>query len=204
MIEYENYPLFATPVAKTTIKLNSDDVLKMRMYQLECNHQGFEASVSDNIISDLGLSDLESQFKTILKDFKTNNIGLPESIDITITTSWLINAIPGTSSEIHFHENSYMSGVLAVDCIEDYPIQFKRHNYSAGQIPVVFEHINPAQEMNFVPISTGELMLFPSTLLHGTTINTTQTIPLFLVFNSFITGTIGTGRGRLNINVVPQ
>lgn len=203
MIEYKHFPLFATPVAKTNINLDPNDVLRMRMYHLDTNHQGFEVSGSDSIISDLGLSSLEYQFNEVLKDYKTNVIGLPESIDVVITTSWLINSVPGTKSEIHFHENSFLSGVLALDCIDDYPIQFKRRNYASGLISVIFEHIDPALETNAVPISSGELMLFPSTLLHGTEVNTTQSIPLFLVFNTFISGSIGSGRGRLNINVVP-
>lgn len=201
MIDYKHYPLFATPVVKTSIKLNHDDILNMRMHQLNSNHQGFEVSGSDSIISELNLNYLEDQFRNVLKDYKSSVLGLPDTIDVVITTSWLINSVPGTRSEIHFHENSFLSGVLAVDCVPNYPIQFKRHNYSSGLISVVFEHIDPSREMTYVPISAGELMIFPSTLLHGTEINTTQTIPLFLVFNTFITGSIGSGRGRLNINV---
>ena len=108
-----------------------------------------------------------------------------------ITQSWLNYTEPGQSHHKHAHPNSVISGVLYINADQNTDkIFFFRQ---------IFEQIKPAiRETNVfnseswnAPVKTGQVVLFPSHLLHMVETKEGDNTRVSLAFNTFLKGVIG-------------
>jgi uncharacterized protein (TIGR02466 family) len=112
---------------------------------------------------------------------------------IVITNSWIARSQPGEKHHNHEHPNSIVSGVLYVKADEGAGDLKLIHNGPIyDRMEFNYEHNNynfmNSKSWSF-PIRTGDIVLFPSSITHGVTQNSTERI--ILGFNSFVSGVFG-------------
>lgn len=120
-----------------------------------------------------------------------NSIYAPkENVKLRITQSWLNYSKPGEWHHKHSHANSFVSGVLYMKAAKNSDrIYFHKNSYS--QITLPTENFNLYNSDSWwLPVETGSLMLFPSSLTHSVEpVQGEERISL--AFNTFPVGYIG-------------
>lgn len=120
-----------------------------------------------------------------------NSIYAPkENVKLRITQSWLNYSKSGEWHHKHSHANSFVSGVLYMKAAKNSDrIYFHKNSYS--QITLPTENFNLYNSDSWwLPVETGNLMLFPSSLTHSVEpVQGEERISL--AFNTFPVGYIG-------------
>ena len=126
-----------------------------------------------------------------MNEFSTTVLGINENeAACKITQSWLNVYEPSAFNPIHQHVNSIISGVFYINCLElpnneTDGICFHRHHlFQDIGLPAT----NPTEFSSKgcrIPVVTGDLILFPSSLNHSVELNeTTNQTRISLAFNS--------------------
>ena len=121
----------------------------------------------------------------VLKVFSTNH-------QFVITQSWVTKNLRSNSQEIHTHPGSVVSGVFYIKCPQNSgDIEFNRGK-SVFEIQVNEKCQNSwISDRYTYPSKTGNLLLFPSNLLHSVRSNESEEERYSLAFNSFPTLPVG-------------
>lgn len=123
-------------------------------------------------------------------DFYVNNI-LECSNKLRITQSWANITDTGKKHHEHRHPNSIVSGVFYFQINKTLPpIEFRNKNNETYSFTIK-KHNNFNAETFLLPLETGELILFPSTLYHGVPENESTIPRISLAFNTFETESLG-------------
>ena len=126
-----------------------------------------------------------------------------DSLDIQITQSWCNLAPASTFHHLHKHDNSIFSGVFYIKVNMNDKIIFHRPP-SANQIvwPVTEENIFNCKTW-WIPVTTGDLLIFDSSLYHEVPRLTSEypDMRISLSFNTFFTGKIGTVINKTLLNI---
>ena len=140
--------------------------------------------------------------------FYLKNIFCADSgINISVTQSWLNVTKKGETHHKHHHPNSFLSGVfyIAADEKTDRICFFRGRPITPMNIDVTPKNFNPFNSAEFIlPIHTGHMLIFPSTLEHFVPRVDTDSTRISLSFNSMVTGTLGSSdlKTRLEIRGV--
>tara|TARA_R100000030_G_C3206760_1_gene112287 strand:- start:43 stop:669 length:627 start_codon:yes stop_codon:yes gene_type:complete len=126
--------------------------------------------------------------------------------DFQIVTSWLTKTEKGQTSQMHCHKNSFYSGVLYFDTIENVaPIEFydlsvNSRSWSINDVPL--EEINAlnAESWQLSP-GKNDLIFFPSHLYHRIKNHQSDQTRYSLAFNIIPVGIIGKSDSQVNFNV---
>jgi len=105
--------------------------------------------------------------------------------------SWTNKNPQGAKHHQHIHPNSIISGVFYFSTTESSPIQFhKADSWGLKLDSKKWNNFNG--ESIYVPISSGELVLFPSSTRHSVPKNESTAVRYSLSFNTFTeTGELG-------------
>jgi len=123
-------------------------------------------------------------------NFYVNEI-LECSNKLKITQSWANITDKGKKHHEHRHPNSIVSGVFYFQINKSLPpIEFRNKNNELYSFSIK-KHNNFNAETFLLPLETGELILFPSTLYHGVPENVSTTPRISLAFNTFETESLG-------------
>ena len=162
-------------------------------------NKGNSISKNAQVLNDGRLSDLKKWFELCINDYFKNIISSEEDITPFITTSWLNFTKKGESHHEHVHPNSIISSVFYIDTDETDKIQF--HSGEAYHAQIVFS-VNDKDYNTFnskswwLPVQTGKLLLFPSSLRHSVPSVTSDKTRVSLSFNVFVRGVLGSERDR--------
>lgn len=116
-----------------------------------------------------------------------------QDVSLRITQSWLNYTKPGEFHHKHVHSNSFVSGVLYLKAAKERDrIYFYREGYQHIRLPT--DNFNVYNSPSWwLPVETGNLMLFPSSLMHSVeTVQDDERISL--AFNTFPVGYVGLER----------
>tara|TARA_R110000751_G_scaffold190403_1_gene296214 strand:- start:701 stop:1318 length:618 start_codon:yes stop_codon:yes gene_type:complete len=193
----EAHKVFSTPVLQT--KPCSFTQEELNIVQKEKNNLmdnfGKNFSTRDTYVFkklpkmyDFCNATLQHYVKDILK--------VNPKIDFYITQSW-INYNPKESfHHAHFHPNSLLSGVLAIQNDSNIPLMLDRPHATKifDNLLAIYDY-SELNEFNSPKMSfslpTGSLILFPSKIFHDVPKNDTSEDRITLAFNTFIRGDIG-------------
>jgi uncharacterized protein (TIGR02466 family) len=188
--------LFSVPLYVTNIdrklsyaELNGLSENYKNLYRNTSNWTSLDSNVLDD--TDLvGLKDfIQQHLETYLKEI----ISPKDPIEIYITQSWVNVNNQGDSHHQHTHPNSILSGVFYIDVEEKDGIIFldSKPNYfsidtdNPSYLNSAIYHLN---------VFSGDLVIFPSTLIHYVEKTISSKSRISLSFNTFIRGTIGNAR----------
>ena len=148
-------------------------------------------TTNNNILDELELKNIK---KFILENlnFYLRKVISPISKDneLYLTESWITKTNKNEHHHTHSHANSVISGVLYLKTINNDSITL----YSPHRPRIDISRDNKTKDYNNleVLVRKGDLVLFPSTLMHSVKTNVTDDERVSLAFNSFIKGTIST------------
>ena len=135
------------------------------------------------------LSSIRAFIEAKLHKFVTEIMASTDKL--VITQSWLNKNKKGESHHEHVHPNSMVSGVWYPQIHEQLPpIQFRsRHQRDVTLQTEKYNTFNSATFM--LPMTRGELILFPSNLQHSVPVNNSEEERISLSFNSWPKGNMG-------------
>ena len=114
-----------------------------------------------------------------------------DNVSPYITQSWVNWTKSGEEHHKHSHSNSIISGVLYINAHEEYDrITFIKDFLEPLKIESDEYHLFNSTSWSF-PVKTGDIILFPSRLIHMVEPKIGDNLRTSLSFNTFIKGTLG-------------
>tara|TARA_R110002096_G_scaffold434702_1_gene657575 strand:- start:601 stop:1221 length:621 start_codon:yes stop_codon:yes gene_type:complete len=157
-------------------------------------------SINHNVLDDERLVGLKSFIEDSLKVYISETICPSPDMTYYITNSWINITQGGQHHQVHSHQNSIVSGTFYVDVENDKDkITFTQE---ATQNPLMSDMMihdidirTPYNCLEWdVPIQTGQLLFFPSSVRHGVPPREDRTTDrISLSFNTFVKGLVSKG-----------
>jgi len=209
MSNVEILGLFPSPVYRTQIdkKLTEKELSVIsNCAKDKHSNQGNNTSKDSYILNNSVFSDLKKEFKKHINDYFDKIICPHSNQSITpyITQSWLNWTKTEEYHHRHSHANSLVSGVYYIDVdSEKDKINFYKHfNHEHISLEVKEGHHNEFNSTSWwLPIKTGELLLFPSSLEHGVDLVKSEKTRISLAFNVFIKGVLGSNEKKTELEI---
>ena len=132
-----------------------------------------------------------------VKKYERDVCGFKSSLSFKLTESWYKETVPGDDHLDHNHPNSMLSGVVYLNVpkgnthheglnlihVENRGV-FKHHDFRYDYTPTKYNQIS-----TFIPVETGDIVLFPSYLYHFVSRNESENESRRIIsFNTFIQG----------------
>ena len=196
-------PLFSSAVmvcsTKYALSAGEEDYIRNVEYG---DNSGNLKSSSDRILEQPELASLQDFVQKQINSYTQSLLKLDSSIDLYITQSWLNKAGKDQYHPLHNHPNSVLSGVLFLSGGGKLPpIRFPRFS-PLFPLELNFSELNDfnATCRWFEPVY-GQLILFPSSLLHDVAPNKTDSTRITLSFNTFVRGEIGNASALTSLTI---
>mgnify|MGYP003143907616 FL=1 len=185
------HALFATPVYVTELnrKLTSKETNFKKIKQIK-NYGNYKSNDS-YILNTKQFSNIKKELDIAIKDYFNKIISPKNKITPYITQSWLNYTNTNEHHHKHNHPNSLVSGILYLNANEKFDkVEFYRDDYNMIKPEIKnFNFFN--SESWWLPVKTGQIMLFPSSLSHSVSIKKGTNNRVSLAFNVFIKGGVG-------------
>ena len=178
-------------VDKLDFKLNK----KQLKYAKTCERKQntFNLSSSNSYVLDLDMfKNLKKKIEEKVAHYLLGVDSAPHDINFFITQSWFNYTKEKQSHHEHEHPNSYLSGAYYIDADKKLDsIMFINKRYT-GQISLPATKYNDYNSKSYkLPVSTGDIVLFPSSATHKVDTKKGKNERLSLAFNVFIKGDLG-------------
>ena len=176
--------LFPTTLYSAEYKSNMEEEKKF-VNNLEYikNGVGNKKSKDTYILNRPELNKINTFIKGHLKNFLENGIKVKN--DLIVTQSWVNKNEPGTGHSTHLHPNSIVSGTFCLRQNSTMPPTQYYNRY----IPLIKVQMESQNSMNAehisVPMVPGDLILFPSDIMHSVSVNVSNETRYSLSFNTF-------------------
>ena len=185
------HALFATPVYVTELnrKLTSKETNFKKIKQIK-NYGNYRSNDS-YILNTKQFSNIKKELDIAIKDYFNKIISPKNKITPYITQSWLNYTDTNEHHHKHNHPNSLVSGILYLNANEKFDkVEFYKDDYNMIKPEIKnFNFFN--SESWWLPVKTGQIMLFPSSLSHSVLIKKGTNTRVSLAFNVFIKGGVG-------------
>ena len=184
---------FSVPLIKTSLPevLKNIDLRYVKNIKKR-NSSGYlniNCSQSDQVLDDPKLSELKDAISNEIDMAARGALGLKGQNSLKISCSWTNYAEKGKGHTKHIHRNSVISGVFFIDVEKSVPwIKFD------NPLPSWYgewerEFYNPINGFGYdLPVSNGDLVFFPSWLVHYVPVNTTNHTRITLSFDTILKG----------------
>ena len=198
-------PIFPTPLYYSNI---SREFTKKELSFIEKekdnyvrNHGGNSHTRNVEIFKKSALKDLKQDCDFFIKDYFEKIVDTNNNIVPYITQSWLNYTNKHEYHHKHNHWNSYISGVLYVNCAEgNDTIMFYRDRYETIHMQPKNYNLFNSEDWT-VKVNPGDILLFPSSLSHMVPRNTSDNLRISLSFNVWVKGKIGDGISLTELNL---
>ena len=196
-------PLFATPIIKINMsrwftESEMDCIANIPMYKEEKdmgNHRSEDFYLFDNTFAE-ELQEIKKFCEYELKRYLVEIEGVDIDLaGLKISQCWLNKTGPDEYHHKHSHPNSYLSGVLYINCLPQDFIIFENRlegMYNNTKFPKK-EMTEWNTNATAIDIEKGDLVIFPSWVPHYVNRNETKDIDrISLSFNTIPTGKMKT------------
>jgi uncharacterized protein (TIGR02466 family) len=189
--------IFPTPIYISKIdreltkkELSFIDKSKLEIY----NNEGNTTSNNNYILNNKEFKTLKEELDLKVQDYFNKIICPANNITPYITQSWLNYTETNQYHHKHAHPNSLISGVFYINCDEENDkIKFFNDNYKTIK-PEIKEWNIWNSETWWFSVKTGDIILFPSSLVHMVETKQGDNTRISLAFNVFIKGTVGNNK----------
>ena len=194
--------LFPTPVAffKFGRDLTKDELDFIKDQEHYAN-EGNATSKDRKILKNKELTELREFIEdSMLEYFKS--IHAPKfDVSLYMTQSWANYTQKGQFHHKHSHTNSLVSGVFYPQANKKVDkIYFYKEGYERIKIPAV--EFNPYNsESWWFEVGSGDLILFPSHLMHMVQTKEDDNTRISIAFNTFVKGYIGSEENLTGLNL---
>ena len=175
----------------TKKELGTINKYKKKAYK---NH-GNLTSLDKYVLENKALEDLKKDLNKEVINYFNEVVCTSNSIIPYITQSWINYTEVNQFHHLHSHGNSYVSGVFYIAANQEVDtIKFDKRSSSEIILEVLKYNIFNAKGW-IRPVQTGDVLLFPSSLLHQVEPKKGMNTRISLSFNVFIKGKIGNNKG---------
>jgi uncharacterized protein (TIGR02466 family) len=188
------FPLFPIPIyiSKLNRELTEEEFLFINKNKLDVyKNEGNTTSNDNYILNQKIFNSLKEDLYLKVQYYFKNILLYTDSAVPFITQSWLNYTEKNQYHHKHKHFNSLMSGVFYINCNEKFDkIKFFNNNYQTINPEVKEYNIWNSDSWSF-PVKTGDIILFPSSLMHMVETKKGDNTRISLAFNTFIKGNLG-------------
>ena len=158
--------------------------------QVRRRNQANEVSSSKDVLASKAMTSIRSFIDKSIQEY-IDEIHCPRGgVKFKITQSWFSYTEVGKYHHKHAHPNSFLSGVFYPKTNPDDKIHFFRDDYRQIRLaPSKFNVYN--SESWWMSVTTGQLIIFPSSLTHMVEKVKGPDTRISLSFNSFPIGYLG-------------
>jgi uncharacterized protein (TIGR02466 family) len=187
--------LFPTPLLSTEehYSITKEELEFIEKHsELTYENAGNTTSLNKKILDEPEMRKISDFIKSAINYYTQNIITVEDDVEFYITTSWLNYTKPNQFHHKHAHANSIISGVFYINADKDVDkiLFFKDNEYQRIQLPV--KQLNSFNScIWWVPVETGKLILFDSSLHHMVEKTKSSKTRVSLAFNVFCKGNIG-------------
>ena len=162
----------------------------------------FYLSKSGTLLENKGLTNLKNFFIQKAKEYTQDILQIKDKL--YMTQSWSTVHKTDAFHPPHDHPNTFLTSVYYVQC-EDGAIFFELKRSSICEAfnfqYTIDKHNVYNSQVWRMPITTGDIVLFPGQLFHGTPPNKLKQPRIILGANFFIKGVLGTGEEKSIIKI---
>jgi len=192
------HELFPEPVYFSRLErvLTKKELRTINKYKEKAykNH-GNLTSLDKYVLENKALEDLKKDLNKEVINYFNEVVCTSNSIIPYITQSWINHTEVNQFHHLHSHGNSYVSGVFYIAANQEVDtIRFDKR--SSSEIILEVLKYNIFNSNGWIrPVQTGDVLLFPSSLLHQVEPKKGMNTRISLSFNVFIKGKIGNNKG---------
>ena len=188
--------LFGVPIYNENVDFRLDISTYNNLEYRRVEDNGY---ITDNHkILDLDIfSDLKNTIQNQIDIYARQVLHIKDDVKFEITSSWINKHLPGDWTQGHDHVNSLISGIYYIDSPQNGgDLVFHKDRSYVNLFPRImsfeFTHWEPwnCEAWRIIP-QTGDIVLFPSTLIHSVTKNKSNKQRFSLAFNVFPRGHLG-------------
>ena len=191
------HSIFPTPVylskldrKLTSLELKFVDKNKKDFYK----NEGNITTNNNYILNEKPFSNIKKELDLKVQDYFQKVISSTDATTPYITQSWLNYTEKNQYHHKHAHPNSLVSGVFYINCHEEHDkIKFFNDNYKTIKLEVKDWNLFNSESWWF-SVKTGDIILFPSSLVHMVETKEGDNTRISLAFNVFIKGTVGNNK----------
>jgi uncharacterized protein (TIGR02466 family) len=186
------FQLFPVPVAmedlgRSYTQKELDHVLNLPTHR----NKGNKTSDNNRVLNEHPLKHIRKDIEEKLNRFFQELYKPSPDTRLVITQSWVNFTTQGGYHHLHSHPNSFVSGVLYIQAdSESDVISFSRPGVEQFHVGSVTRSEFTSTEVH-IPVRTGILTLFPSSLRHEVPPTSGEVERISLSFNTFFKGAIG-------------
>lgn len=177
------------------------DAMKFLMNRDFKQNLGNMTSVNTYLLDEPELTDLRAFVVNCLEAYFNYVYAPHDYVKIRLTQSWINLNKTGHFHHLHYHQNSFISGCLYLNANKEED----QINFYKSEEPTIYVHPRDRNEYTSeswnVPVETGMMVIFPSSLRHEVKENKTPKDRISLAFNSFLEGVIGESGGSTELKV---
>ena len=193
--------IFPSPVLITKYEHSIEEEFKFikNLRYIEQKANGNFKSDDTYLLKHKELSKIKDFFYESLKKFTQNIIQTKQRL--VVTQAWTNRNPPHSTHHEHVHPNSIISGVFYFRQSKTLPpIQFSKSIQESFKLnPEKYNQLN--SETFLLPMTDGELVLFPSSLRHSVPVNQGNEERYSLSFNTFCIDELGSKESLTHLNL---
>ena len=184
--------LFPTAVGSFELGRDLSKLEQKFLFNLETRpNQGNVTSANNYVLRDNRLSSLRLFLNNSLQEYFQATMSPQDNVKLEITQSWINYTKTGQYHHKHTHPNSIISGVFYIQASKEIDKLFF-YNESYEQIKIVPKEFHVYNsESWWLPVETGRLLLFPSSLTHMVATTSGEDDRISMSFNTFYKGKLG-------------
>ena len=197
MGEFVAHNIWSVPIYQNLISVKTEWTKFCEVAECKrTNDNNGWISTNFNILDATELQDLKIQILDNVGVYLNHHLEIKNKM--RLTTSWITKHDKGDQAQIHSHQNSIISGVYYLKTAENCgDLYFNRGIGRESFLSETF-HFDRIRETTIngnrhrIEVNEGMLLLFPSTVKHGTAVMRTDNFQRIAIsFNMFLHGSIG-------------
>jgi len=201
---FDIIPFAGLPIAKikSSYQLNQAELNYFNSVPLDILNDTVQMTLKAEVLENQNIKQFKDYLLSIGKKYRDEVLGIKN--DVYITHSWLTKNSKGSYHNRHAHPNILFSMVYYINATSG-DLLFNLHKSILCQIFNFDYDIKNHNGYNstewHLPISTGDIVIFPGDLVHSTTPNEADENRIALGVNFFIRGEIGKNDNYARINI---
>ena len=193
-LQAETMNLFATPVIRSSLERSfTADEFAFFQQQLQQPIKAIANYSSQNkqVLAEAAMASINARIQQGRDHYLQTIFATSNRVSLKVTQSWLTLTRKGESHHSHVHPNSVVSGVLYINVGQQDGINFYRNQDSIWYELLRQQETYHNAYRYFIPVSVGDIVLFPSDLSHGVRELAEDVQRVSLSFNTFFEGELG-------------
>ena len=207
MAEFKIHNLWPTPIYQNSFLIDDEvkNFIKNEVYERMSTDNGF-ITVNRYLLNNDKLTNLKSNIDEHLENYTRKFLDIKDNAQFYMQNSWANRHEPGDWAQAHYHTGSLISGVYYLDVPEKSgDLVFQRMssytNLFHSTINIEYNNQNYINEdLQSLNVQTGDIVLFPSHVMHKIRKNESNLPRFSIAFNYFVKGKFGKEEFQLELN----